>query len=88
MREVELKYAAGRGCSPLDHGQEVAGVKDGWKDVNKRRLKLGSFFLRKNSPLTTRRMHLVVKPSHKAMFTVLPHFVEKAALTQREICRM
>ncbi|XP_074473722.1 protein phosphatase Slingshot homolog 1 isoform X2 [Sebastes fasciatus] len=33
-------------------------------------------------------MHLVVKPSHKAMLTVLPHFVEKAALTRREICRI
>lgn len=33
-------------------------------------------------------MHLVVKASHKAMFTVLPHFVEEAALTRREICRM
>ncbi|KAF3849120.1 hypothetical protein F7725_015617 [Dissostichus mawsoni] len=33
-------------------------------------------------------MHLVVKPPHKAMLTVLPHFVERAALTRREICRM
>ncbi|XP_068562217.1 protein phosphatase Slingshot homolog 1 isoform X2 [Cebidichthys violaceus] len=33
-------------------------------------------------------MHLVVKPPHKAMITVLPHFVEKAALTRREICRI
>ncbi|XP_034403147.1 protein phosphatase Slingshot homolog 1 [Cyclopterus lumpus] len=33
-------------------------------------------------------MHLVVKPSHKAMLSVLPHFVEKAALTRREICRI
>ncbi|XP_058473890.1 protein phosphatase Slingshot homolog 1 isoform X1 [Solea solea] len=37
---------------------------------------------------TTSKMHLVVRPSHKTMFTVLPHFVEEAALTRREICRI
>ncbi|CAB1318375.1 unnamed protein product [Coregonus sp. 'balchen'] len=33
-------------------------------------------------------MHLVVEPSQEAMLTMLPHFVENAVLTQREIYRI
>ncbi|XP_019909158.1 protein phosphatase Slingshot homolog 1 isoform X2 [Esox lucius] len=33
-------------------------------------------------------MHLAVEPSQEAMLTMLPHFVENAVLTQREICRI
>lgn len=45
-------------------------------------------FSKKRVDNRTERMRLVVKSSRKAVFTVLPHFVEKAALTRTEICRM
>lgn len=38
--------------------------------------------------IKTSRMHLVVKSSHGSIFKELPHLVEKASVTQREICLM
>ncbi|XP_008422418.1 protein phosphatase Slingshot homolog 1 isoform X1 [Poecilia reticulata] len=38
--------------------------------------------------IKTSRMHLVVKSSHGAIFKELPHLVETASVTRREICRI